>query len=976
MQQSPLYENQSLLLDAIAGDMILRWLPDGSIISANSNLCDCLGTSEKDLIEESFLSYIFEKDHSRLLEYVSTFRQPDTRNSIDYRIITKNGEAQWTHWRDFYYFYPSLERYEILSIGHDISERSISLSLVNHIENFDRLITKLSTNFINIEPENFDNEIQKSLQMIGEFAMVDRSYVFLYQEGGNTIDNTHEWCASGIESQISRLQNLSVNSIPWWHKIISKFETIHVPDVEEMPSDASTEKEILKMQSIRSLVVVPIEYARTLIGFLGFDAVRFQKKWSEENITLLKIFGSIIGLAIMQVKNKKELLMRERFFQKLNEISLASLYSQDIQEMMDVVVNQLKYVIMADGCFISLWDDQKNVVVPCAASEPFSQTFKNLQIQPGEKTVTEHVLETQDIILIENVEESPFLSLRIANSFSSHCLLGLPLMAENRKLGAILLGFDKPHLFSKEEISLAQQAAYLVSMALSKQLALEETKKYARELEILRKTGMIVSSTLEQDLAIDHILDQLDQVIPFDYATIQLLVDQKLEIRAGKGWPDPERIKGVRIPIPGDNPNTWVIQNRQPYYLADAQAEYKVIRDIPDVDIHSWLGAPLIVKDEIIGMITLEKSAIDFYHSNHLQLARAFADQVAIFLHNAQSYKKEQRQVMELNALRDTLNDISNELELPQLLPAIVKRAITLINANGGELGLYDPETKETRVIVSQNVGKDLTGTVIAAGEGLFGKVAETLEPLIIQDYMHWDKRIKAYEREMVQAVIATPLLIGKQLLGVIGVVRTESKEPFTENDQNLLFLFAQHAAIAINNAKLYEEVENLTKIDALTDVYNRRGFDELSQRELARAKRAGQSLVMLMIDIDYFKFVNDHHGHAIGDQILILLSDELQKNLRETDILCRYGGEEFAVLLPETNLQTAKNIAERLRIKVADKTFQFPGMVLNITISIGISWMPGKIASIELLLNRADEAMYQAKRSGRNMVCVYGEST
>jgi diguanylate cyclase (GGDEF)-like protein/PAS domain S-box-containing protein len=974
MQQSPDDESQVQLLELISGEMILRWLPDGTIISANLKLCESLGTSSEELCGKSFLTYIHEGDVSRVLEYIAAFNQTFTRSSIDYHVFSKNGDVQWQHWRDFYHYNPQLQRHEILSIGHKTSESNPTHALVNHIVLFDHLITNLSVNFINVEPENLDAEIEKSLKLIGEFSNVDRSYVFLYSEDGKTMDNTHEWCAPGIEPQISNLQNLPVDTIPWWQKIIRKFETIHVPDIEEMPSEASTEKEILKMQSIRSLVVVPIEYSKKLIGFLGFDAVRFQKRWTEEDISLLKIFGSIIGRAISQVKNKNELLLRERFLQKLSEISLVAMNSRNIHELMDMVVNQLKNIILADGCFITLWDDQNKVVHPIAASEPFSQSYKNLEILPGEKTVTEFIIENGKYLIIENVDESPYLSPRIANLFLSHCLLGIPLMVENQKLGAILLGFDKTHQFSQEEISVAQQSAYLVSMAISKHLGLEEAEKHAREVETLRKTGMIVASTLDPDVAIDRILEQLDQVIPFDYSTIQLLVGQKLKIRAGKGWPDPKRIEGLHIPIPGDNPNTQVIQTRQPYFLADAQSKYQSFRDIQDVKIHSWLGAPLIVYDEVIGMISLEKTEKKFFNQNHLELVSAFADQVAISLFNAQLFKEEQQRVMELNALRDTLHEISTELALSQLLPAIVKRATTLMNANGGELGLYDPETKEVNIVVSQSIGKDLTGTVLGAGEGMFGKVAETLEPLIIQDYLQWDKRIPEYENEIVQAVIAAPLLIGKQLLGVIGIARTVVNEPFTENDKKILLLFAQQAAIAINNAKLYNVVENLTKIDPLTGVYNRRGLEELSQRELTRALRSKHSLAMLMIDIDYFKYVNDHYGHPIGDQILCMLSNEMQKNLRETDVLCRYGGEEFAILLPETNIKTAKSIAERLRIYVANKSFEFPGMVLNINISIGVSWMPGNVATLETLLKRADDAMYQAKRAGRNMVCVYNE--
>jgi diguanylate cyclase (GGDEF)-like protein len=129
------------------------------------------------------------------------------------------------------------------------------------------------------------------------------------------------------------------------------------------------------------------------------------------------------------------------------------------------------------------------------------------------------------------------------------------------------------------------------------------------------------------------------------------------------------------------------------------------------------------------------------------------------------------------------------------------------------------------------------------------------------------------------------------------------------------------------------------------------------------------------MIDIDFFKKINDQHGHPVGDQILILLSRELQRNLRQTDILCRFGGEEFAILLPETSLQTATSIAERLRVNVSNYSFEVDKLSLRLTISIGISWMIGNQAELGILLDRADEAMYQAKRGGRNKVCVFNQA-
>lgn len=845
----------------------------------------------------------------------------------------------------------------------------------DHKKSFDRLITTLSINFINLEPEHLDAEINKSLQMIGEFAKVDRSYVFLYSEDGNYMTNTHEWCAPGIEPQISQIQNYPVNRLPWLHEIISNFELVHVPNVENLPPEASAEKEIFQSQSIRSLVVLPIEFSQKLIGFVGFDSVSFQKNWINKDITLLKIYGSIIGRAIKQVKNQKELLLRERFFQKLNEISFSFLNSNTIDEMLDVVVNQLRYIIMADGCFITFWDEHNQKVIPAAASEPYSESYKNLQIKSGEKTVTEFVIENGKYLIVDNVDDSPFVHPRIANSFSSHCLLGIPLIAKNRKYGAFLLGFNKKHIFSKEEISLAQQAADMVSLALSKQVALLEAEKYAQEVEILRNSALIVASTLNPELAFDRILDQLEKVAPFDFASIQILSENYLEIKAAKGQHDPEKMIGTRFYIPGNNPNTHVIQQRKPIIFKDLHPLFIQNQENHLAHIHSWLGVPLIVHDKIIGMIALEKAENDFYDNDHQKFVSAFADQVSISLYNAQLFEEQQHRALEMEALRDTMYDVANELELSLLLPAIVKRAVSLLNADGGELALYDAEKQELKVVVSQSVGKDITGAVLSAGEGLFGKVVQTLQPIIIPDYMSWEERLPFYDGRVVHSVIASPLIIGKKLLGVIGIARIVSTEFFTEKDKNLLVLFGQHAAIAIKNAELFTEIQTLTKIDSLTSVYNRRGFNELCDRELIHAKRSKLPQAMLMIDIDFFKNINDQYGHPIGDQILLLLSKELAKNLRQTDILCRFGGEEFAIFLPETNIHIAKSIAERLRITISNYIFEVTKTTLQITISIGVSWMDGDHAELSLLLDQADEAMYQAKRTGRNRVCIYNES-
>lgn len=174
---------------------------------------------------------------------------------------------------------------------------------------------------------------------------------------------------------------------------------------------------------------------------------------------------------------------------------------------------------------------------------------------------------------------------------------------------------------------------------------------------------------------------------------------------------------------------------------------------------------------------------------------------------------------------------------------------------------------------------------------------------------------------------------------------------------------------------KLYADMQKLAITDGLTGLYNRRGFFELSQREVERAERFDRAYSVIILDIDHFKAINDTHGHETGDQVLEKLAGRLSAQLRKVDILGRYGGEEFSILLPETNSAGAREVAERLRRCIADEPMDTSQGRLNITISVGLATLTDNTLTLEQTLKRADLALYQAKESGRNCVCVDDES-
>ena len=176
---------------------------------------------------------------------------------------------------------------------HEIQERARAETALRHRMEIENLVANLSTQFINLRPEDLDAGINRALESIGMFGGVDRSYVFVFEDDGDTVNNTHEWCRPGIEPQQSRLQGLHIHAFPWLAERLASCPFIQIPSVGNLPPEASAEKREFQAQQIQSLVIVPMVRQKKLFGFLGFDSVKQEKKWSEEDIRLLNMTGEI-----------------------------------------------------------------------------------------------------------------------------------------------------------------------------------------------------------------------------------------------------------------------------------------------------------------------------------------------------------------------------------------------------------------------------------------------------------------------------------------------------------------------------------------------------------------------------------------------------------------------------------------------------------------------------------------------------------
>ncbi len=336
----------------------------------------------------------------------------------------------------------------------------------------------------------------------------------------------------------------------------------------------------------------------------------------------------------------------------------------------------------------------------------------------------------------------------------------------------------------------------------------------------------------------------------------------------------------------------------------------------------------------------------------------------------AEHHNRARNRVLELIAtgasLRQTLNTIIQSLEAEE--PEIIG-SILLLDSDGWHLNTGAAPS------LPDFYNQAIDGIEIGESAGSCGTAAYTRQRVIvgdIQSHPLWQDYRDLAARAGLAACWSEPVFSSRgRLLGTFALYSRQPREP-AEHDLYLIGQAANLASIAIEHHQVLDELEQRAHTDSLTGLANRGRFMELAEVEIARAKRYQSPYAVMLLDIDHFKGINDKYGHKAGDVVLQELATIMRRTLREVDIIGRIGGEEFAVLLPETGVDEASQVAERLRQVVAHSELPTGDNVsLRITVSIGLAQMVDQPNALDDILRKADTALYEAKNNGRNRVCV-----
>jgi diguanylate cyclase (GGDEF)-like protein len=483
------------------------------------------------------------------------------------------------------------------------------------------------------------------------------------------------------------------------------------------------------------------------------------------------------------------------------------------------------------------------------------------------------------------------------------------------------------------------------------------------KLAVLFDAGQAVLSTFDLDEVLQRILAIARDFFHLRNVAI-LLLDQEagqLCVRSQIGWdPGKDTIRlGRHEGITGAS-----VLKKQPVYAPDVSQDPRYVCAAQTTC--SELAIPLMVRDEVVGVLDCQSDRLDHFDHETIELLTLFSMQASIALQNARLYSLERQRARQLEAINTIAQQSTAVMELEDLLVRVCSVIQKAFQVSHVSLLLRDEGDLVMRAHQGRLTPCTPPGGRFPASQEPWSRVISGRGTFIEKDLAAAPEPLRLFRESASRMSI--PLISFGQTLGVL-TLHSSDQNAFRESELQSLESVADICANSIQNAHYVERVKQLAYLDGLTGIFNRRFFELRIMEEIERARRYGTGMAVIMADIDQFKRLNDEFGHLLGDEVLRQVSSLFHQQLRKIDVVCRYGGEEFAILLTQITAQQAIAIAEKLRRMV--ESFQFPGVPRTITISAGVAAFPTHGKTRDDMIRAADSGLYAAKQAGRNRICV-----
>ncbi|MFB3920792.1 MAG: HD domain-containing phosphohydrolase [Terriglobia bacterium] len=545
-------------------------------------------------------------------------------------------------------------------------------------------------------------------------------------------------------------------------------------------------------------------------------------------------------------------------------------------------------------------------------------------------------------------------------------LIVVGLQTGERTYGTLIVGSRRVKAFRPGELRLTLSLGNQMSVALENRTLQKAANEHEEELRILHRVGEALSATFDLDMQRQILERELKSLI--GAANFSLVFQESPDSR-------PETAYGVSPAGDGephyagpDGLSEYVLRTRTPLLIASDFLGTTRRLGISPIDprVMAWAGVPVQFSDGSMGVLAVadfEREGV--LNERRFELLKVLGGEVAVAFENARLFQQEQRRSRHLALLNEMTRKATAVLDPQELLSSICQQLRGTFGFDLTRVETLDKAKEELVVEAQEGYAPALVGRRARLGEGLAGFAAETGEPVLVNDVARDDRYIPFHTG--VRSSLAMPLKYRSEILGVLSVESLRANS-FSQQDVLTLRTLADQLAVALKNAQAYKVAQDQAITDTLTGLKTHRYFMEALDAEWRRSPRSGHHFSIIMMDLDDFKQVNDRYGHLEGDRVLAAVGRVLEMRSRQSNVVTRYGGDQFAVLMAEATMEQAEGLAERLRYGLAADPYLASR---SITASFGIATFPVHGATPEEIVRVAESGMYLAKHEKGNSVRV-----
>jgi len=578
--------------------------------------------------------------------------------------------------------------------------------------------------------------------------------------------------------------------------------------------------------------------------------------------------------------------------------------------------------------------------------------------------VTRRIVETQEPVVVRDASESlpGDREKMIKAGYESY--IGVPVEAEGRIIGVLYAMDAEARDYTDDDVEFLRVLASRASVASTQSRMLVETQSARERSEALAWAANAVIAAEDLTEVLESVVEGVAAAVDADRVYLVVMDPKARRIKhhviAGLGDEPPANFDDIMAGLTG-----WVMRERR---VAISNGIDHDDRQEPHIQERRkargggpQLVAPLRSGERILGTLTaLRPNTRPMFSEADIDLVVAMASQTAVAIENAQLLASTQSSLRETEVMYRVSQRLIDADGPSVMLDAVAEGALEALAAHYVVMATFDVDD---RLITDQSVAGSIEkiGSFEELSEGPLGSVISTREATMIS--ADPDRTAQP------GPIVAVPLKAHDSILGLLAAGHTDVHDDFNHHHLELLTTLAAQSSVALENTRLFQEVQRLAVTDDLTSLHSRRHLFELGEREFAQAVRFRTPLSAILFDLDHFKKVNDTLGHVVGDEVLAGVAARCLEVVRDIDVLGRYGGEEFAAVLPQTKMEQAMVIAERLLVAVGDEPIETGRGPVAVTISAGVAEMGPGVHDLKGLLDNADAAMYEAKAAGRNRV-------